>query len=233
MDGKEAKKLLKEHKDALEKLLGDDLKDEAIKHAKGAKLAKKTFIDRIKEFPVVEKVTSLGTAGTVAVSTAAVTQTDLAVNYTEIVVAQVAEDVYTGVIEPPGFIDAWVDFDDLHVWGQDVIADKIAEIADPTPQVSSVVENVSSDVVTEVKPETKVETVEESKPSIDEKETSQDDKEETSEETDKESTEDNKESQDKTEASEEIKEEPKEEVKLEIPRVETPKDDTITVSPIS
>ena len=39
----------------------------------------------------------------VAVGTAAITQAELAVNYTEIVVAQVAEDVWEGHIEPPWF----------------------------------------------------------------------------------------------------------------------------------
>lgn len=141
MDDKEAKKLLREHTTALQKLLGDNLKEEAIKQAKGAKLAKKTFIDRVKEFPVVEKISSLGTAGTVAVSTAAVTQADLAVNYTEVVVAQVAEDVYTGVIEPPGFINAFVDFDSLHTWGQQVIAEKVAEVSELQPTSAPSVES--------------------------------------------------------------------------------------------
>jgi hypothetical protein len=130
MDDKEAKKLLQEHSKALQKLLGDDLKSEALEQAKGAKLAKKTFLGRIKELPVVEKISSLGAAGTVAVGTAAATQADLAVNYTEIVVAQVAEDVWEGIIEPPGFIDSFVDFDSLYVWGQDVIAEKVAEVSE-------------------------------------------------------------------------------------------------------
>ena len=129
MDHKEAKKLLREHTTALQKLLGDDIKEEAIKHAKGAKLAKKTFLGRVKELPVVEKISSLGTAGTVAVGTAAATQADLAINYTEIVVAQVAEDVYKGIIEPPFLFDM-VDYEALHIWGQQVIADKVAEVSE-------------------------------------------------------------------------------------------------------
>jgi len=141
MDNKEAKKLLREHSKALQKLLGDDLKTEALEKAKGAKLAKKTFIDRVKEFPVVEKISSLGTAGTVAVGTAAATQADLAINYTEIVVAQVAEDVWEGVIEPPGFIDTFVDFDSLHTWGQQVIAEKVAEVSELQPTSAPSVES--------------------------------------------------------------------------------------------
>lgn len=139
MDDKQAKKILHEHKEALDVLLGDNIKSKALKHAKGAELAKKTFLDRVKELPVVEKISSLGTAGTVAVGTAAATQADLAINYTEIVVAQVAEDVWEGVIEPPGFIDSFVDFDSLHVWGQGVIAEKVAEVSElqPTAQPSA------------------------------------------------------------------------------------------------
>ena len=203
MDNKEAKKLLREHTTALQKLLGDDIKEEAIKHAKGAKLAKKTFIDRVKEFPVVEKISSLGTAGTVAVSTAAVTQADLAVNYTEVVVAQVAEDVWEGVIEPPGFIDAFVDFDSLHVWGQQVIAEKVAEVSelqptsepsaessDTTPQSSASSQDTSSDTPSQ-KSTTESETkqgetepkAKESKSSSDNEETKSEPQEEPKEET--------------------------------------------------
>ena len=249
MDNKEAKKLLREHTTALQKLLGDDLKDEALKQAKAAKLGKRTLIDRIKEFPVVEKVTSLGTAGTVAVSTAAVAQTELAVNYTEIVVAQVAEDVYTGVVEPPGFIDSWVDFDDLHVWGQGVIADKISAIEDSISESSDVSDGTSSDAPSEQPPssteqsqaveETKEqaqEKSEEAKPSSDKEEV----KEEKSEETEKEATEDKKQSEEKT-PSEESKDEPKEDVKS-VEKVETPTidmddpikpHDMVTVSPVN
>lgn len=229
MDNKEAKKLLREHTTALQKLLGDDLKDEALKQAKAAKLGKRTLIDRIKEFPVVEKVTSLGTAGTVAVSTAAVAQTELAVNYTEIVVAQVAEDVYTGVIEPPGFIDSWVDFDDLHVWGQDVIADKISSIADSIPESPDVSDGTSSDVPSEQPPSATEQSqpVEESKEQAQEKSEEEKPpsekekvKEEKSEQTEKEVTEDKKQSEEKV-PSEESKDEPKEDVKS-VEKVETP-----------
>ena len=44
MDHKEAKKLLREHTTALQKILGDDIKDQAIKQAAVAKGAKKTFL---------------------------------------------------------------------------------------------------------------------------------------------------------------------------------------------
>ena len=147
MDDKKAKQLLKEHTEALNILLKKDglgdIKEEAeqaLQSAKeGSKQLKKTLLERFKEFPIVEKVTSLGTAGTVAVSTAAVAQTELAVTYTELVVAQVAEDVWEGVIEPPNFIDSFVDFDSLHTWGQQVIAEKVAEVSElqPTSEPSS------------------------------------------------------------------------------------------------
>jgi hypothetical protein len=130
MDSKEAKKNLEELKESLEKVLGNDgLKDEAQEQAKAAKQGAKTLIGRLKDLPVVEKISSLGTAGTVAVGTAAATQAELAVNYTEIVVAQVAEDVYEGVIEPPFLFDM-VDYEALHSWGQEVIAEKVAEVSE-------------------------------------------------------------------------------------------------------
>lgn len=213
MDDKEAKKLLREHTTALQKLLGDNLKEKAIEQAKGAKLAKKTFIDRVKEFPVIEKISSLGTAGTVAVSTAAVTQADLAVNYTEVVVAQVAEDVWEGVIEPPGFIDAFVDFDSLHTWGQQVIAEKVAEVSelqttsapsvessDTKPEASASSQGTASDTPSQ-KQATESETKPEKKESkVEEKEASKDsekgqDKEGTQEPLQEQQTEELKESQ--------------------------------------
>jgi len=157
MDHKQAKKLLREHTTALQKILGDDIKSQAIKQAAVAKGAKKTLLGRIKELPVVEKATSLGTAGTVAVGTAGVTQADLAINYTEVVVAQVAQDVYEGIIEPPFLFDM-IDYEALHTWGQEVIAEKVAEVSelqstsapsaessDTTPQPSASSQDTSSD----------------------------------------------------------------------------------------
>lgn len=164
MDHKEAKKLLREHTTALQKILGDDIKDQAIKQAAVAKGAKKTLLGRIKELPVVEKVSSLGTAGTVAVGTAAVTQADLAINYTEVVVAQVAQDVYEGIIEPPFLFDM-IDYEALHIWGQGVIAEKVAEVselqstsqpsaetADPKPAPSASSQGTADDKPSQSKP---------------------------------------------------------------------------------
>ena len=240
MDNKEAKKNLQDLKESLEKVLGDDgLKDEALEHAKAAKQGAKTLLERIKEFPVVEKISSLGTAGTVAVSTAAVTQADLAVNYTEIVVAQVAEDVWEGVIEPPGFIDAFVDFDSLHTWGQQVIAEKVAEVSELQPTSAPSVESsdtkpeasVSSPGTADDKSSQKQATESETKPEekeskVEEKEASKDsekeqDKEDKKEPLQEQETEEKKESQLKESS-------PESDTKLDdvkdLPIVETPID---------
>ena len=101
MDKKVAKELLVKHKEALDILLESegmgDIKvgaDKALKVAEeGTKQFNKTLLEKFREFPIVEKISSLGTAGTVAVSTAAVTQTELAVDMTQVFVAEVAEDV--------------------------------------------------------------------------------------------------------------------------------------------
>lgn len=212
MDNKEAKKNLQELKESLEKVLGDDgLQEEAQEHAKAAKQGAKTLIGRLKELPVVEKISSLGTAGTVAVGTAAATQAELAVNYTEIVVAQVAEDVWEGVIEPPFLFDM-IDYESLHIWGQEVIAEKVAEVselqstsqpsaetADPKPAPSA-----SSQDTGDGKPS-------QSKPT----ESSQESKAEKSE------TKESKSSSDNEETKSEPQEEPKEETKQDTPSQES------------
>ena len=77
--------------------------------------------------PVVTQVSQLGAAGTVAVSTAAVTQVDIAQDRTEIFVAEVAQDVVEERFEVPQFVDNFVDFDAVYSWGQVIIADKVAE----------------------------------------------------------------------------------------------------------
>jgi hypothetical protein len=203
MDNKEAKKNLQELKESLEKVLGDDgLKEEAQEHAKAAKQGAKTLIGRLKDLPVVEKISSLGTAGTVAVGTAAATQAELAVNYTEIVVAQVAEDVWEGVIEPPFLFDM-IDYEALHIWGQEVIAEKVAEVSelqstsqpssettDPKPAPSASSQDTGDGKPSQSKPtessqESKAEKSEtkESKPSSDNEETKSEPQEEPKEET--------------------------------------------------
>ena len=167
MDKKSAKKLLLEHKDALEVLLESeglaDVKAEIednLEQAKeaskkvGKKLAKEagkevakeqaqqTVVQRVVEqvqnvaAPVIEKVTTLGTAGTVAMGTAAVTQVELATDQTETLVALVANDVVEQRIEAPGFIDVFVDFESVNDWGQVVMAEKVAEAQTFADEVS-------------------------------------------------------------------------------------------------
>ena len=97
MDYKNAKQKLSELRDSLDEVLGSKSEgpsredaEEALKAAKdGTRRAKKTLLGKIKDLPVVDKIAQLGTAGTVAVSTAAVTQTNIAVDETEVFVPSV------------------------------------------------------------------------------------------------------------------------------------------------
>ena len=272
MDKRAAKKLLLEHKDALETLLkSEGLGDveEALEQSKkaaeqGAKGLKKTLVERVKEqvlsapIAVVEKVSQLGAAGTVAVSAAAVTQVDLAKDTTEVFIAEVANDVIEERFEVPTFIDHFVDFHELNDWGQVVMQEKLIEAEVFVSEVSQQVQTPSQTVSSEdSKPQTVVasDTVEEK--SSDEKlepkeqpqetekeikeEKSSEEKEEVKEDSPKEDkedkpvkdpepkTEDKKQSEQKT-PSEEIKEEVKEEVKQDPPKVETP--DIEEINPI-
>ena len=264
MDKRAAKKLLLEHKDALETLLkSEGLGDveEALKQSKkaaeqGAKGLKKTLAERVKEqvlsgpIAVVEKVSQLGAAGTVAVSAAAVTQVDLAKDTTEVFVAEIANDVVEERFEVPVFIDHFVDFHELNDWGQVVMQEKLIEAEVFVSEVSQQVQTPSQTVSSEdSKPQTVVasDTVEEK--SSDEKleskeqpqetekeikeEKSSEEKEEVKEDSPKEDKEDKpvKDQEPKTEdkkqyeqkaPSEEIKEEIKEEVKEQVPIVKTP-----------
>jgi hypothetical protein len=167
MDKKSAKKLLLEHKDALETLLKSeglaDVKAEVESNLEQAKdaskkvgknlakeagkevakdQAKQTVVQRAVEqvqnvaAPIIEKVTTLGTAGTVAMGTAAVTQVELATDQTETLVALVANDVVEQRIEAPMFIDVFVDFDAVNDWGQEVMAEKVEEAQTFADEVS-------------------------------------------------------------------------------------------------
>ena len=136
MDKQTANKKLKELRDSLSQVLdgksyssSEEIKEqsaEAIKSArKASSTLKKSFIEKIKDLPVVQKVSELGTAGSVAVSTAAVAQTSVAVDQTEVFVASVANDIVEERIEVPMFIDTFIDFHVLNDWGQVVIAEKM------------------------------------------------------------------------------------------------------------
>jgi len=173
MDKKQARKELQTLRDSITKVLGEKSNEDISEHiqeaqesaSEGAKALKKSLIERIKDLPVVTQVSQLGAAGTVAVSTAAVTQVDIAKDRTEIFVAEVAQDVVEQRFEVPQFIDNFVDFASLNDWGQEVIAEKIqeaqafvaeasepqqtstpsAESSDTTPETSSSSQDSSSD----------------------------------------------------------------------------------------
>jgi hypothetical protein len=136
MDNKTAKQKLSELRDSLNEVLGSKSQgpsredaEQALKLAKeGSKRAKKSLLGRIKDLPVIDKISQLGAAGTVAVSTAAVTQTNIAVDQTEVFVASVANDVVEERLGFPAFVENIVNFDAVNVWGQGVMQAKVAEV---------------------------------------------------------------------------------------------------------
>ena len=136
MDNKTAKQKLSELRDSLNEVLGSKSQgpswedaEQALKLAKeGSKQAKKSLLGRIKDLPIIDKVSQLGAAGTVAVSTAAVTQTNIAVDQTEVFVASVANDVVEERLGFPAFVENIVNFDAVNVWGQQVMQAKVAEV---------------------------------------------------------------------------------------------------------
>ena len=153
MDKQTAKQNLKELRDSLSRVLegkeyqsADEIKEqskEAIQQARSAgKQLKKSLLEKVKDLPVVQKVSELGTAGSVAVSTAAVAQTTVAIDQTEVFVASVANDVVENRIEVPMFIDSFIDFHELNDWGQVVIAEKIAAVSELS-QISQPAADVS------------------------------------------------------------------------------------------
>ena len=138
MDNKTAKNKLRELRDSLSEILDegnsehikDSIKEVRRTAEEGSKQLKKSLVEQIKSLPVVDKVAQLGTAGTIAIGSSAVTQVDLAKDYTEVFVAEVAQDVIEERFEVPHFIDSFVDFDNLHIWGQEIIAEKVAEVSE-------------------------------------------------------------------------------------------------------
>lgn len=161
MDKQTAKQNLKELRDSLSRVLegkeyqsADEIKEqskEAIQQARSAgKQLKKSLLEKIKDLPVVQKVSELGTAGSVAVSTAAVAQTTVAIDQTEVFVASVANDVVENRIEVPMFIDSFIDFHELNDWGQVVIAEKIAAVSELSQTSQPAAE--SSDTTQETSP---------------------------------------------------------------------------------
>jgi outer membrane biosynthesis protein TonB len=134
----DAKKNLEDLRDSLNEVLGKgvietsaDNKEKAIEFRDSAKEDQASFFQRLVEktqkLPVVETFSNLGVAGSVAISTAAVTQTDLAKDLTEVFVAEVANDAVHERFEVPQFLDDIVDFHVVNDWGQEVIAEKLVE----------------------------------------------------------------------------------------------------------
>ena len=256
MDNKTAKSKLRELRDSLSKVLGEDnhlsseevteQSQEAIANAREAgKQLKRSLLDRVKEIPVVQKVSELGTAGTVAVATASTAQVSIATDLTTVFVAEVANDVVEQRFEVPAFINNVIDFHVLNDWGQVVIAEKVAEVSemasvsqptsessssvgDSTPESSSSSQDTASDTPSETESqESEAETesteqeVEENKSSEESKEgDSETESEDTQEQNQEQETETEQESQEKNSSSDQPKES-KSPVKTTIENVET------------
>lgn len=144
MKADDAKKNLEELRDSLNEVLGngvtEDKKEKSLEFRDSAKEDKASFFQKMlgkaKELPIVDTFSQLGVAGSVAVSSAAITQTDLAKDMTEVFIAEVANDVVEQRIEPPSFMDDFVDFHHLNTWGEIVIAEKFVEAQTYASEVS-------------------------------------------------------------------------------------------------
>jgi len=151
MDKKDAKKLLVEHSKALNVLLNNEGVSEKTVDADGTlgsieeREEHLSFIQKIikkaQQVPVVETFSNLGVAGSVAVTSAAVTQTEIAKDVTEVFVAEVANDVVERRIEVPQFVDNFVDFHEINTWGEQVIAEKFVEAQSVAANVSVEIQN--------------------------------------------------------------------------------------------
>ena len=135
MDKKTATKRLSELRDSLDQILGNNVEAPSREDAEAAlqsarqssKQVKKSLIQRARDLPVLDKISQLGTAGTVAVTSAAVTQTNIAVDQTQVFVASVANDVVERRLYVPPIFERVIDFDRVNSWGQQVIKEKVAE----------------------------------------------------------------------------------------------------------
>tara|TARA_R100001163_G_scaffold1462_2_gene2409 strand:+ start:535 stop:1335 length:801 start_codon:yes stop_codon:yes gene_type:complete len=148
MDNRKAREQLQNLRDSITEVLGqkssvvnssdikEDIKQAQKSAREGTKQLKKSLLERVKDLPVVSQASNLGVAGSVAVSTAAVAQTDLAVNRTELFVAEVAQDVIDERFIVPDFIGNVIDFEQLNTWGKAVIAEKISEVSEQPSTVS-------------------------------------------------------------------------------------------------
>ena len=136
MDKDKAREELTRLRDSLNEVLGSkgnslskaDAEKAVVEAKKGVKRLRKSLLERVKDLPVINQATQLGAAGSVAVATAAVTQTNIAVDETEILVASVANDVVENRFQPPSFIDRFVDFSEVNAWGQGVMQEKVESV---------------------------------------------------------------------------------------------------------
>ncbi len=243
MDKDKAKEILVEHTRALNVLLDDDsLKTVAVEapDAEGAlegiesREEKLSFIRKLfqkaQKLPVVETLVQLGPAGSVAITTAAITQGELAQSTTETFVAEVANDVVEQRIEAPNFVHNFVDFDEINDWGQLVIAERYiaaqtyaSEVSEqiqtkiqtgeiPVSKPSSSDASPSQPSAPEQQPQSESEPSEEQKPQSEQAPEKSEPKEEPKEEKAEKKSEVKEESK-QEESKDEAKEEPKQEAK--------------------
>ena len=254
MDKDKAKEILVEHTRALNVLLDDDsLKVVAVEapDAEGtlegieSREEKLSFIRKLfqkaQKLPVVETLVQLGPAGSVAITTAAITQGELAQSTTETFIAEVANDVVEQRIEAPQFVHNFVDFEEINDWGQFVIAERYvaaqtyaSEVSEqiqtkiqtgeiPVSKPSSSAASPSQPSAPEQQPQSEPEPEAEQKPQSEQAPEKSEPEEEPKEEKTEESSEAKEESK-----QEESKEEPKQEAKesnepKEEPQQEEPK----------
>ena len=129
MDNDKAREELTKLRDSLNEVLGTgrsniskaDAEKAVVEAKKGVKRLRKSLLERVKDLPIINQATQLGAAGSVAVATAAVTQTNIAVQETEVFVASVANDVVEERFIPPSVFNRFVDFPELNDWGQKVM----------------------------------------------------------------------------------------------------------------
>lgn len=136
MDNDKAREELTKLRDSLNEVLGTgrsniskaDAEKAVVEAKKGVKRLRKSLLERVKDLPVINQATQLGAAGSVAVATAAVTQTNIAVQETEVFVASVANDVVEERFIPPAVFNRFVDFPELNDWGQRVMQEKVESV---------------------------------------------------------------------------------------------------------
>ena len=225
MDKDKAREELTRLRDSLNEVLGGkgnslskaDAEKAVVEAKKGVKRLRKSLLERVKDLPVINQATQLGAAGSVAVATAAVTQTNIAVDETEILVASVANDVVENRFQPPSFIDRLVDFSEVNAWGQGVMQEKVEAVKEEMARTEAKIAPTSPD-------KSKGDTQSTPEPQKDAEEPSK--AKSVSIGRDK-SEEESKDEEPKSEDKESKPEEPKSEDKEsdEEPKQETPKDD--------